>query len=229
MIFFGASVYSGLYTVLLIFRLLFMLFSFKKPSDVFPHGFLSDLFPRAKPATLSREVIEAIRSHTELSISPILSGFVASKNRNAVDDKGRTVLHHAVVAGKSSLITFFLENGIDKEQEDNQGFTPLLFAVRKVSDLTPILRIKVKACIETLLLNNARVVSSGPFPHIAVNLAASSGDLDMLQLLEGYGAPLDDDKMGTALWWAEQAEEKSPEMIAYLQEKGCTARLGTKY
>ena len=185
----------------------------------------SALFPRPTPPTLPDEVIEAIRLYNKRSHQEVLERFLKSGDKNAVDANGRSVLHHAALFGKEALVTYFLKKGLDKELEDERGYTPLILAVNEVSNMPPAARTKVMACIETLLKARAQVISTGVFPQVAVNLAAVSGDVDVLKLLAHYGAALNDDVMGTPLWWAENTAVRSDAMIAYLHENGCTARM----
>ena len=200
------------------------LYMFSRSADPLLRLF-AELFPRPKPATLPAEVIEAIRLYNKPCHKEILAAFMKSGNKHAVDSEARSVLHHAVLFGKPFLVTYFLQKKVHIELEDNRGYTPLILAAQEVCGMHPSLRAKVMACMEILLEAKAHVISTGLFPQSAVNLVAAAGDLEVLLLLERHGAPLNDDNMGSPLWWATRSKITNPEMITYLQEKGCTARM----
>lgn len=189
---------------------------------------LSDLFPRPKPPTLPAEVIEAVRLYNKPVHQDVIKDWLKKDDKNAVDSEGRSVLHHATLAGRSTLVSFFLGKGVKKELEDSRGYTPLILAAQEVHGMTPEKRHAVLACMKQLLVAGARVVSSGVFPQVAVNVAALNGDLETLELLERHGAAIDEDIMGTPLWWASSSKdaEKNTAVIAYLESKGCTSRMG---
>lgn len=208
---------------------LYMFARFESSSASSLLGLLSGLFSRPRPARLPAEVIEAIRLYNTPRHQEILAEFMRSENKHAVDSEGRSVLHHAVLLGKAPLVAYFLKKGVHKELEDNKGYTPLILAAQEVCEMRPPLRAKVMACMEILLQAKAKLVSTGPLPQIAMNLVAAAGDLDVLKFLELHGAPLNDDIIGSPLWWAERSKMANPEMIAYLQDKGCTARMGPPF
>jgi len=202
------------------------------------NSFFPGLFPKQKPATLPQEVIDAVRLYTQEEHKTILADWLKNGERNAVDAEGHSLLHHCVAAGKSNLLTFLLKKKLQQDLEDNRGFTPLIYGVLEIGRRDSIsgecqtssaLRTSILSCIDVLLQNHAVTVSSGIFPQVAVNVAAVNGDLETLQLLQRFGAPINEDNMGTPLWWAEHIEAKyqNPELIAYLQSKNCTATLGS--
>ena len=63
---------------------------------------LSDLFPRPKPATLTPEIIEAVRVLDREEHRRLIADWVKT-NKNGVDSEGRSILHHAALAGKPKL------------------------------------------------------------------------------------------------------------------------------
>jgi hypothetical protein len=187
---------------------------------------LADLFPRPKTATLPAAVIEAVRLYNLPQHKELLSDWLKKKNKNAVDAEGLSLLHHATLAGRTQLVAYFLQKGLQKDLENVNGFTPLILAVQQVKEMKPDLRKKVITCIETLLKAGAKMNSTGVLPQIAVNIAASNGDLDVLKQLEAHGAQLNEDVMGTPLWWATNAKVKNPEFISYLESKECKSTIG---
>ena len=182
-----------------------------------------DLFPRPKPATLTPEIIEAVRVLDREEHRRLIADWVKT-NKNGVDSEGRSILHHAVLAGKPKLVKYLLDKGVGKDARDNTNFTPLILAAQEVHSMGAK-RDVVLACMRELLEVGAQVISYGVLPRVAVNLAALNGDLETLKLLESYGASLNDDAMGTPLWWASKSKFDTTAVTAYLESKGCTSRM----
>ena len=79
------------------------------------------LFPPQKPATLPKDVIEAIHLYNKPEHRERLREWVNGTDRHAVDMNGQSALHHAVLYGKPQLVEFFLTKKLQKDLEDNKG------------------------------------------------------------------------------------------------------------
>jgi len=55
----------------------------------------------------------------------------AGSEVNAVDEKGRTVLHLAAGIGRFSIVKYLVEHGADTHIKDNSHKTPLVYAIEK--------------------------------------------------------------------------------------------------
>lgn len=186
-----------------------------------------DFFPRPKPATLPRNVINAVCLYNQPEHQVAIKEWLKQNDLNAVDSNGYSILHYAALSGRTKLVEFFLKKGVQKDLEDSRGYTALILAAQEVHAMTGIKRKSVHECMQQLLTHSARTVSSGPLPQVAMNLAALNGDLETLKLLEQHGAALNEDIMGTPLWWALNSNKanKNAEVIVYLENKGCTSRI----
>ena len=92
-------------------------------------------------------------------------------------------LTYAIYHGPASLVTTMLELGADPNEDDGDGFPPLIAALTggpaqaEVADL-----------VEALLAHGANVDQRGVNGYAPLHIAAEQGDLAMVDLLLSHGA-----------------------------------------
>lgn len=91
-----------------------------------------------------------------------------------------SALHRAVIEGKSSLLNLILNTGIDANLEDENGITPLLYAIR----------LKNYDFIEILLNNNANPNFASAKVCPPLHLACFNGDTKIAKKLIEAGADI---------------------------------------
>jgi hypothetical protein len=140
---------------------------------------------------------------------------------DAIDDKGLTLMHHAVASGKLDLLKYFiLDKACAFEMEDETGLTPLLYAVQSLKN--SVHRKPVLDCVRFLLSQNAKPVSSHPiFKKTAAAIAAVQGDLEVIKMLDEHHVNLDGEEVNSPLWWARSAQDQqaAQAVIEYLENR----------
>lgn len=118
-------------------------------------------------------------------------------------------LLQAVVHGDIDMVHLCLEHGADVNITDANGNTPLMLAARARYALTPKL-------VGQLLLRQANVDHHNDNDATAAHVAASAGNLEVLQMLRETGARLDtpDSKLRTPLHLV--ATHNQPAIVEYL-------------
>lgn len=194
----------------------------------FFNNFFEELFPKPEAASLSPELIQAVQLYNKEEHKNLISQFIkTSPNKNAVDGEGHSLLHFAVISGKVGLVKHFLNVGLNKELEDDSGYTPLIYGILKRKELNPASRTKVFECLEVLLNAGAKSKSRGFAAHSAANTAAMNVDFDVIKLLDSHGVSLTEEVFGTnPLWWATKtivSNDDKEELINYLKSKECSS------
>eukprot|EP00929_Paragymnodinium_shiwhaense_P008728 TRINITY_DN112694_c0_g1_i1.p1 TRINITY_DN112694_c0_g1~~TRINITY_DN112694_c0_g1_i1.p1 ORF type:complete len:594 (-),score=87.01 TRINITY_DN112694_c0_g1_i1:68-1849(-) len=172
----------------------------------------------------------------------------------AVDDQGHTMLHWAALAGKTDFISAGLAAGADPNVAAHNGQTQLMWAMIRSripaakrllqarADLyakdslgaTPLILAIQHSSLDGLLLAMAwgepsKLLKEGDSKGCTpVHWAAYKGDLQILRLLEYFGADLSvvDDSKTTPLHRAAQGGK--PQAVRHLLEKGVKHNLRDK-
>lgn len=187
--------------------------------------------PPTAPATLSQEVIAAVSCYQTIEEQQCIKAWLKNHHIDEVDEKGQSLLHHAVKNGRIALSNFF----IDKKKanihlEDSKGMTPLILAVTEVSKHgSEETQAKVFDCIRALHAKGATFNSddSRLLPQSAMQLACLGGHLKTVQLLIELGQDPHEDIMGkTPLEWAESSNVESALEVANYLAQFPTQKLG---
>lgn len=96
----------------------------------------------------------------------------------AVDSKGRNILHHAIMSGNMNALNLVIERGIEKfNNPDNQGITPLMIAASMElgGDKLAVAKTLMDIGVDLTLVDGAK-------RNVAFH-AALSGDKDLLRQL----------------------------------------------
>lgn len=196
--------------------------------DKFAARLLPDLFPPVKEATLSSGHINAAKKYHRPKIKALLDQWIEkSKDIDAVDGDGLSLLHHATAAGQTSLVIALLAKGAAVNLEDEKGMTPLIYATTQLEGKTEEAIAAIQQCFKRLIESGAVLIAGAAFPQSAMNLLASHGHLDTIRFLhEELGCDINTDAMGTPLWWANHVETPNPALINYLTSNGCVDSMG---
>ena len=81
------------------------------------------------PSSTKQTYLEAIDKGDMETLKYLESEDYQSKTNDPNKDPAELPIHYAVKKGKLSLIPFFIENGHDINKENDQGLTPLSYAV----------------------------------------------------------------------------------------------------
>ncbi|UKZ51345.1 hypothetical protein TrVGV298_005104 [Trichoderma virens] len=98
---------------------------------------------------------------------------------------GETPLISAVRTGQCDIVRRLLELGVETEQRDKHGFTALLEAVEKPTDISLEM---IRALLDTNMPNHANVNSGGGVYPTALHNAAECGKLEVVEELIKLGA-----------------------------------------
>ena len=96
------------------------------------------------------------------------------KNVNAVDDDGKTALHHVAYIGYTDVVTLLMDNGATVNVVDSKDKTPLHLAAEKGHT----------EVVKSLLDNGARTNISDGLDMTPLKLAAYGGYTEVVELLK---------------------------------------------
>ncbi|MBN8828096.1 MAG: ankyrin repeat domain-containing protein [Sphingobacteriia bacterium] len=105
------------------------------------------------------------------------------------DSTGKTYLHFACEKGNYSGVKFFIEQGLDVNAKDINGFTPLHYALN-YNNYSLDFSSQRFDIVKLLIQNNANVndvTNDGDYP---LELAVSTGNLELVKFLREKGANL---------------------------------------
>tara|TARA_B100001248_G_scaffold262669_1_gene260660 strand:- start:62012 stop:63190 length:1179 start_codon:yes stop_codon:yes gene_type:complete len=127
----------------------------------------------------------------------------AGANPNAKEKDGTALMHTILTDEKltKSFLNFLVSKGFDLEIRDNDGWTPLHYAVNSGS----------RGYVKVLLSAGACIDAHDNEGRTPLHYAASNGVLDIAKLLRKRGASLEakDEKGKTPLMLAEEAKQKN--------------------
>lgn len=189
------------------------LFAVDIPLSVVADTFLLPVtIERQRTAGARGQEIEDWKAAVEARDRPTIESFVDG-NRKWLDTKverGRTVLHYAVMDGDGSLVAWLLARDPNLEIRDWESKTPLHHAVNQGDT----------ALVTTLLTKDQDLTIGDGRGRTALHLAAASGRLDIARLLLERGVPIDEqaDWGDTPLGLAIAAEHDA--MVEFLLREG---------
>lgn len=181
--------------------------------------------PKAK-ARLPEAVIEAIKDYTQESQKETLRVFMKQYKGNlafVLDNEGNSILHHAAMAGRPTLVAFFLEKGMKIDAENKRGDSPLILATRTIaSTKDQDQRLKLLTTLRLLTSKGAKnVVPDINHPCPKAAMAEAVHDLEALKLLvEEAHFSVNENDMMNPLDWALMSKHVPEGVVDYLKERG---------
>lgn len=142
------------------------------------------------------DIFKAVKKGNINEISRLLKR--NPENITAKDKQyGATLLHHAAYAGHKELVRLFVKKGIDVNSKDNDGYTPMVWAVYG----------KSTEVMDELLAHGAMLTPPIRINRTILHLAAANGTPRILKYLIGKGIDVNikSDYGNTPLFWAVRA------------------------
>jgi ankyrin repeat protein len=187
--------------------------------------FNATFFTESPPSTsfIPPNIINATINFNQMDSQTIVINWLETNDIHCQDANGLSLLHYAVSNGHIALLELLISKDFDINLEDRKGENALIHVIGNLPQVSQEARIKIIPCIDRLMRHGIQVSNDDILcPKSATCLAALQGDLEIIKLLEQYGVDLDEDALGTPLWWATSSENPNPELIEYLKSKGCT-------
>lgn len=123
----------------------------------------------------NKDVFDAAVYNGNVAILKLLLASYTASNKNLL-------LNGAAYGGHIDIINFFLEDGVDVNAQDEQGYTPLILAAAK----------GYVAIVELLLKNQANIHHEDSTGNTALSHANSQGKTDIVAILLNNGAVFKD-------------------------------------
>ncbi len=163
-----------------------------------------------KQPELTEEVIEATSKYNLPQHQITISQWIKNtKDVNAVDENGNTLLHHAAITGKANLIEWFINKNLSIDAINGKSQSPLIAAIERAIEIktdNPQLRQKLFATIEKLLSLGAKNVPScddeSKFMKLsAMRTAVRGNDLELVKILVTHGVECREDDHHMSFLW----------------------------
>ena len=173
-----------------------------------------------RSAPLDPTIIEAVAKYNTTEHQQMFKAWIKnSPNKNSIlDADGNTILHHAASTGKSQMIPFLIKQGLNVNAENDKHDTPLYATVVAfMSANNTHLQERLIDTIKALIANGAKNLSGTALPKSVMSLAATSGNLELVQLLHRSGFNLNEGDLFDPLTCAKMSKNRNPALIAYMQ------------
>jgi hypothetical protein len=162
--------------------------------------------------TLPKSVIDAVRMYHDPSHQKTIKDWIeTSKDKNATDKYGNTLLHYAADKPSIGLVNWFIKKGLNIDALNLNGESPLLVAIRQAAQhkffhpqrqpqkTQSYLKERDKfiQVIRAFIQNKAKLAVRGGYlntPKTALRTAMFENDIDLMRLLV-HEAKADVDQM----------------------------------